>query len=281
MSTLLEHLRLAHSRQRYAETAMNSRSSRAHTVLILHVSQQAKRKDITTAASAASISGVSKTCGVLLAAANSTAATSPNANDDEMLLVTSQLHLVDLAGSERVKKSKVTGQRMKEAVGINSSLLVLGKVISALVKGEYHVPYLESKLTTLLKAAFGGNAKTHVMINTRPESDYGDETLQSLRFGERCSMISNQLRSMATSLESTLFALDQAIETLQQQLTSLAARGKSHLDSYQALQVTYDSLMKKRQELVKNHPSHQHQKKSISSHMNINNKAHRPVELYM
>ena len=91
------------------------------------------------------------------------------------LLVQSQLHLVDLAGSERVKKSKVTGARMREAVGINSSLLVLGKVISALVKSHSHVPYLESKLTTLLKAAFGGNARTMVtglaQIMIEPRTD--------------------------------------------------------------------------------------------------------------
>jgi Kinesin motor domain len=54
------------------------------------------------------------------------------------------LHLVDLAGSERVKKSKATGIRLKEAVGINSSLLVLGKVIAALVESHRHVPYLVS-----------------------------------------------------------------------------------------------------------------------------------------
>jgi Kinesin motor domain len=59
-------------------------------------------------------------------------------------LVRSKLHLVDLAGSERVKKSKATGLRLKEAVGINSSLLVLGKVIAALVESHRHVPYLVS-----------------------------------------------------------------------------------------------------------------------------------------
>jgi hypothetical protein len=58
--------------------------------------------------------------------------------------VRSKLHLVDLAGSERVKKSKATGIRLKEAVGINSSLLVLGKVIAALVESHRHVPYLVS-----------------------------------------------------------------------------------------------------------------------------------------
>ena len=49
---------------------------------------------------------------------------------------------------------------MREAIGINSSLLVLGKVIAALVESDHHVPYLESKLTTMLRKAFGGNSRT-------------------------------------------------------------------------------------------------------------------------
>ena len=62
--------------------------------------------------------------------------------EENIKLVKSQLHLIDLAGSERIKKSKATGTGLKEAVGINSSLLVLGKVIAALVESQHHVPYL-------------------------------------------------------------------------------------------------------------------------------------------
>ena len=64
--------------------------------------------------------------------------------EENIKLVRSQLHLIDLAGSERIKKSKATGTGLKEAVGINSSLLVLGKVIAALVESQHHVPYLVS-----------------------------------------------------------------------------------------------------------------------------------------
>merc|ERR1711880_32677 len=92
------------------------------------------------------------------------------------LLVKSRMHLVDLAGSERVKKSRVEGKNLKEAVGINKSLLVLGKVITALVECKSHVPYLESKLTTLLRSAFGGNSKTVAIINCRSDDVHGDET---------------------------------------------------------------------------------------------------------
>jgi len=44
-------------------------------------------------------------------------------------MTTSVLYLVDLAGSERVKKSKVSGDRLDEAISINSSLTALGKFL--------------------------------------------------------------------------------------------------------------------------------------------------------
>jgi kinesin family protein C2/C3 len=56
-----------------------------------------------------------------------------------------RLYLVDLAGSERVRKSAVTGQRLKEAQYINRSLSALGDVLEALDKKSPHVPYRNSK----------------------------------------------------------------------------------------------------------------------------------------
>ena len=56
-------------------------------------------------------------------------------------MLTSQLALVDLAGCEQLSQSKAVGQQLREAVGINSSLLVLGKCISALSEGRAHVPH--------------------------------------------------------------------------------------------------------------------------------------------
>jgi hypothetical protein len=41
-------------------------------------------------------------------------------------------YLVDLAGSERNKRTGAVGNRFKESVNINSGLLALGNVISAL-----------------------------------------------------------------------------------------------------------------------------------------------------
>ena len=127
---------------------------------------------------------------------------------------------------------------------------MLGKVIAALVQGRSHVPYFESKLTTLLKAAFGGNSRTTVVVNCRLDRDSGDETLQSLRFGERCAMISNSMRATAASFQDSLRAVDTALGTLQAQLVSLEGRGKQQLPSYKALLQSYQSLQRKRAELV-------------------------------
>lgn len=75
-----------------------------------------------------------------------------------------KLNLVDLAGSERIAKSGATGQALKEASAINSSLTALGTVINTLgkskgKKGRGHIPYRDSKLTYLLADSLGGDAK--------------------------------------------------------------------------------------------------------------------------
>ena len=67
----------------------------------------------------------------------------------------SRFNLVDLAGSERQKDTNATGQRLKEANQINTSLLTLGNVINALVDRANgkprHIHYRDSTLTFLLR----------------------------------------------------------------------------------------------------------------------------------
>ena len=50
--------------------------------------------------------------------------------------VRARLELVDLAGSERVGDTGATGTTLKEAIGINRSLFVLRKVITALATDD-------------------------------------------------------------------------------------------------------------------------------------------------
>lgn len=69
----------------------------------------------------------------------------------------SKISLVDLAGSERVSHTCASGERLREGVSINKSLLTLGKVIAALADAKKtsaaFVPYRESVLTWLLRVS--------------------------------------------------------------------------------------------------------------------------------
>lgn len=77
----------------------------------------------------------------------------------------SKISLVDLAGSERM--SGCNGERIREGVHINKSLLTLGKVISALSESRssnntsIFVPYRESVLTWLLRVS---NRNSYICI---------------------------------------------------------------------------------------------------------------------
>lgn len=91
--------------------------------------------------------------------------------DNSSCYLGAKFHFVDLAGSERVQRTGNVGDRFKESIHINSGLLALGNVISALsamaAAGESggapgsaagkrggrttHVPYRESKITRILK----------------------------------------------------------------------------------------------------------------------------------
>ncbi|KAK9005781.1 hypothetical protein V6N11_043201 [Hibiscus sabdariffa] len=130
-------------------TAINSRSSRSHSILTVHV----------------------------------------HGKDASGNLLRSCLHLVDLAGSERVDKSEVTGDRLKEAQHINKSLSCLGDVITALAQKNSHIPYRNSKLTLLLQDSLGGHAKTLMFAHVSPEEDSFGETISTLKFAQRVSTV--------------------------------------------------------------------------------------------
>ena len=140
-------------------TAMNDTSSRSHSVLILDVTTRAGSK-----------------------------------------LLRGKLHLVDLAGSERVKKSEVTGQAFEEAVAINNSLTTLGRCVQALAAGPKggKPPFRDTKLTRLLSSAFGGNAKTVLLVCVAPTSSDSFETVNSLQFGQQAMSVKVQAKVNAT-----------------------------------------------------------------------------------
>ncbi|NXC82106.1 KIF14 protein, partial [Cercotrichas coryphoeus] len=109
--------------------------------------------------------------------------------------LTSHINLIDLAGSECCTKAQTTGERLKEGVSINKSLLTLGRVISALSKQSQNgkktfIPYRESVLTWLLKESLGGNSQTTMIATVSPAGSSTEETLSTLRYAKQaCSII--------------------------------------------------------------------------------------------
>ena len=69
-----------------------------------------------------------------------------------------KLSVVDLAGSERARKTKATGERLKEASNINVSLMNLGRCLEAIKwnqdnpgKVPHVVPFRHSNLTRIFQ----------------------------------------------------------------------------------------------------------------------------------
>ncbi|XP_036289549.1 kinesin-like protein KIF27 isoform X2 [Pipistrellus kuhlii] len=109
--------------------------------------------------------------------------------------IVSKFHFVDLAGSERATKTGNTGERFKESIQINSGLLALGNVISALGdprRKSSHIPYRDAKITRLLKDSLGGTAKTVMITCVSPSSSNFDESLNSLKYANRARNIRNK-----------------------------------------------------------------------------------------
>ena len=89
----------------------------------------------------------------------------------------SKLNMVDLAGSERVHKTNASGQILREAKAINTSLHFLEMVIvnlsekSKKKKGGKFVPYRNSMMTTVLRDSLGGNCKTAMIATLNAEAE--------------------------------------------------------------------------------------------------------------
>ncbi|XP_016315803.1 kinesin-like protein KIF20A [Sinocyclocheilus anshuiensis] len=152
-------LKVGQRNQSFASTHLNHNSSRSHsifTIRVLHVKPQAELGQVTRI---------------------------------------SELSVCDLAGSERCKTQQ-NGERMKEANNINTSLLTLGRCITALRHNQTNksrpplvVPFRDSKLTRVLQSFFCGQGRSCMLVNINPCASTYDETLQALKF----SAIATQL----------------------------------------------------------------------------------------
>lgn len=112
-----------------------------------------------------------------------------------------KMFLVDLAGSEQVAKSGVTGKQLQEAKHINTSLLALENVTSALAQRSRgkHVPYRASKLTYLLQPALTLSSRVLFYVTISPIQQHTTESIKTLQFGTRCRKV--ELGKVATNAE--------------------------------------------------------------------------------
>jgi len=163
-----------------------------------------------------------------------------------------KLHLVDLAGSENIGRSGATDGRAREAGNINQSLLVLGRVISALVEKRRHIPYRESKLTRLLQDSLGGSTKTCLIATISPSSGSVEETLSTLDYAARAKCIENKPEANKKMTRNALLRTqNHEIESLQRMLTAARSKEGVHLpqDMYDEMVAHKRSLENQLEEL--------------------------------
>jgi len=145
-------------RRKMAHTALNTESSRSHSVFNIRIVQ------------------------------------SPMDDAGEVSLNTnvvhvSQLSLVDLAGSERTGRTGTKGERLREAGNINNSLMALRNCLDILRENQKTaankvVPYRDNKLTHLFKTYFEGEGKVKMIICLNPSACEYDESVHVLKFAE-------------------------------------------------------------------------------------------------
>ncbi|XP_008939345.1 PREDICTED: kinesin-like protein KIF20A [Merops nubicus] len=150
-------LKLGRKNQSFASTHMNQNSSRSHSVFSIRILHLQR--------------GSSETVPKI-----------------------SELSLCDLAGSERCKDQR-SGDRMKEANNINTSLHTLGRCIAALRQNQQSklkqtvVPFRDSKLTRVFQGFFTGRGRSCMIVNINQCASTYDETLHVAKF----SAIASQL----------------------------------------------------------------------------------------
>ncbi|RNA22387.1 kinesin KIF27, partial [Brachionus plicatilis] len=170
-------------------TQMNEQSSRSHSVFTVSIEQ--RWTDDNVKVTSVRDSSVYELKQMAMAAA----ATQPK----NTCYLGAKFHFVDLAGSERVHRTGNVGDRFKESIHINSGLLALGNVISALSsadnsakKKSVHIPYRDSKITRILKDSLGGNSNTLMICCISPSSCNLDESINALKYATRARYIKNK-----------------------------------------------------------------------------------------
>lgn len=173
-----------------------------------------------------------------------------------------QLSLVDLAGSECLKRSGAQGQTAREAATINQSLLTLGRVITALMSKQPHIPYRDSKLTRLLQDSLGGSSKTLIVATVSPLRSHLEETMSTLQYAvNAASIINKPCRNTRTSVSERIRALMEENRQLREEMLEMQQSGE--VVSQDAVAALEDELAD-----LKEHLRLMHQRLAIADERN-------------
>ena len=103
--------------------------------------------------------------------------------------VLGHLTLVDLAGSGPLS---VQEDDVESGKYVNGTTTKLAALVDALHHESQAVPYLDTKLNTLLSDIFGGNAFTTVVACLPPTSEQVNDSLQTLQFAQNARTVVNR-----------------------------------------------------------------------------------------
>ncbi|XP_063705345.1 kinesin-like protein subito [Culicoides brevitarsis] len=226
-------------RASYGQTAINDCSSRSHSVFYINVVTITKQNEVSYA----------------------------------------NYKFCDLAGSERVKKAETQGGRLKETQKINTSLMTLGRCLSAVHANQKAkrivevVPVRDSKLTLLIQAALTARERLTMIVNLLPITEYYDENMnvlafssiakqihvrkpetrmakrQSMRFSYSINAFTSPTRHKVDHVECELERerLNDEIAHLQEELNLANARlFTQEMDIRNSIVQNYEELLKKR-----------------------------------
>eukprot|EP01013_Petalomonas_cantuscygni_P018804 TRINITY_DN3634_c0_g1_i1.p1 TRINITY_DN3634_c0_g1~~TRINITY_DN3634_c0_g1_i1.p1 ORF type:complete len:1002 (-),score=226.96 TRINITY_DN3634_c0_g1_i1:1378-4383(-) len=162
--------------------ALNSSSSRAHTIYTINLNRRERMAD-----------------------------------GKEKEVRTSVLNLIDLAGSERSSTAETYGTKeFAEGNAINLSLTTLGSVINALASGgQRPIPWRNSKLTLMLKGSLS-DGRCIMIAALRPGPQHYEETLSTLNFAKRIKAV--RIRARRNVSTNPVEAAKAEMEALRKQL---------------------------------------------------------------
>ena len=191
--------------KRKASTAMNVRSSRAHSIFIITLHQKCINSGVSTKNRLflADLGGSEQTKKSDIIAGSMRCSSENNT-------MTSSREPIAVNNSRPSPNSVgfVKSDRMREAVHINLGLMALKNCVRAITSKQAHIPYSQSKLTVMLSSGLGGDSKTHIVVCAAQDEQHASETIQTLNFGMACRNIHKKARNGAEMLVNAVAKID-------------------------------------------------------------------------